>query len=378
MKWRYPLSDIDFGKEEERQALKVIRSRWLSTGPVTERFEKSFSEYLGGGEAIAVSNGTAALHLALAGLGIKEGDEVILPSLTFIATANAVLYTGATPVFADIVSEENLNISPEEIEKKVTRKTKAIMVMHYGGYPCDMKSILKVAKRCGLYVIEDAAHAPGAEYYGKKCGVIGDIGCFSFFSNKNLVTGEGGMVVTQNQTWAERIRRMRSHGMKALSWDKYRGRLSSYDVGGLGYNYRTTEIQSALGLVQLKKLDRNNKKRRRLVEVYQKEFQREGKILLPFSKFKGNPSYHLFPILVARPIDRNRLMEKLKNFGIQTSVHYPPVHLFSLYRKRFGFKLGMLPKTEGVSRREMTLPLHPRMNLREVSEIVNKLKGLME
>ena len=378
MKWRYPLSDIDFGKEEERQALKVIRSRWLSTGPVTERFEKSFSEYLGGGEAIAVSNGTAALHLALAGLGIKEGDEVILPSLTFIATANAVLYTGATPVFADIVSEENLNISPEEIEKKVTRKTKAIMVMHYGGYPCDMKSILKVAKRCGLYVIEDAAHAPGAEYYGKKCGVIGDIGCFSFFSNKNLVTGEGGMVVTQNQTWAERIRRMRSHGMKGLSWDKYRGRLSSYDVGGLGYNYRTTEIQSALGLVQLKKLDRNNKKRRRLVEVYQKEFQREGKILLPFSKFKGNPSYHFFPILVARPIDRNRLMEKLKNFGIQTSVHYPPVHLFSLYRKRFGFKLGMLPKTEGVSRREMTLPLHPRMNLREVSEIVNKLKGLME
>lgn len=378
MKWRYPLSDIDFGKEEERQVLKVIRSRWLSTGPVTERFEKSFSEYLGGGEAIAVSNGTAALHLALAGLGIKEGDEVILPSLTFIATANAVLYTGATPVFADIVSEENLNISPEEIEKKMTKKTKAIMVMHYGGYPCDMKSILKVAKRCGLYVIEDAAHAPGAEYYGKKCGVIGDIGCFSFFSNKNLVTGEGGMVVTQNQTWAERIRRMRSHGMEALSWDKYRGRLSSYDVGGLGYNYRTTEIQSALGLVQLKKLDRNNKKRRRLVEVYQKEFQKEGKISLPFSKFKGNPSYHLFPILVARPIDRNRLMEKLKNFGIQTSVHYPPVHLFSLYRKRFGFKLGMLPKTEEVSRREMTLPLHPRMNLREVSEIVNKLEGLME
>src|SRR4030043_496111 len=142
MKWRYPLSDIDFGKEEERQALKVIRSRWLSTGPVTKRFEKSFSEYLGGGEAIAVSNGTAALHLTLAGLGIKEGDEVILPSLTFIATANAVLYTEATPVFADIVSEENLNISPEEIEKKVTKKTKAIMVMHYGGYPCDMKSIL--------------------------------------------------------------------------------------------------------------------------------------------------------------------------------------------------------------------------------------------
>jgi dTDP-4-amino-4,6-dideoxygalactose transaminase len=313
----------------------------------------------------------------LAGLGIKEGDEVILPSLTFIATANAVLYTEATPVFADIVSEENLNISPEEIEKKVTKKTKAIMVMHYGGYPCDMKSILGIAKRCGLYVIEDAAHAPGAEYHGKKCGVIGDIGCFSFFSNKNLVTGEGGMVVTQNQTWAERIRRMRSHGMEALSWDKYRGHLSSYDVGGIGYNYRTTEIQSALGLVQLKKLDRNNKKRRRLVGIYQNEFQKGEKILLPFSKFKGNPSYHLFPILVSRSIDRNRLMEKLKNFGIQTSVHYPPVHLFSLYRKRFGFKLGMLPKTEEVSRREMTLPLHPRMKVEDVKWIIKRLKEAM-
>jgi dTDP-4-amino-4,6-dideoxygalactose transaminase len=378
MKWRHPLSDIDLGKEEEQAVLRILRSRWLSTGPITEKFEKSFSEYLGGGAAIAVSSGTAALHLALAGLGIKEGDEVILPSLTFIAAANAVLYTGATPVFADIVGEEDLNISPEEIEKKVTKKTRGIMVMHYGGYPCDMKSILGIAKRCGLYVIEDAAHAPGAEYHGKKCGVIGDLGCFSFFSNKNLVTGEGGMVVTQNRTWADRIRRMRSHGMKALSWDKYRGRLSSYDVEGLGYNYRTTEIQSALGLVQLKKLDRNNKKRRRLVEVYQKEFEKEGKILLPFSKFKGNPSYHLFPVLVARSIDRNRLMERLKDFGIQTSVHYPPVHLFSLYRKRFGFKSGMLPKTEEVSRREVSLPLHPRMNLREVNEIAHKLKRLVE
>ena len=165
--------------------------------------------------------------------------------------------------------------------------------------------------------------------------------------------------------------------MKALSWDKYRGRLSSYDVGGLGYNYRTTEIQSALGLVQLKKLDRNNKKRRRSVEIYQKEFQKGEKILLPFLKFKGSPSYHLFPILVARSIDRNKLMEKLKNVGIQTSVHYPPVHLFSLYRKRFGLKVGMLPKTEEVSRREMTLPLHPRMKGEDVKWIIKRVKEVI-
>ena len=167
MIWKYPLSDIDLGEEEEREVLKTLRSRWLSTGPVTEKFEKAFSEYLGGGDAIAVSSGTAALHLALACLGLGEGDEVILPSLTFIATANAVLYVGAKPIFADIGGEEDLNIASEEIEKKITEKTKAIMVMHYGGYPCEMKAILGIAKRHGLYVIEDAAHAPGAEYRGK-------------------------------------------------------------------------------------------------------------------------------------------------------------------------------------------------------------------
>ena len=168
IQWKYPLSDIDFGKEEEQGVLRVLRSRWLSTGPVTERFEKAFSEYLGGGHAIAVSNGTAALHLALAGLGIKEGDEIILPSLTFVATANAVLYVGAKPVFADIRGFDDLNISPQEIESRITPRTKAIVVMHYGGYPCDMPSIMDIAKRRGLYVVEDAAHAPGSEYRGKK------------------------------------------------------------------------------------------------------------------------------------------------------------------------------------------------------------------
>lgn len=374
MKWRYPLSDIDLGKEEEREVLKTLRSRWLSTGPVTEKFEKAFSEYLGGGDAIAVSSGTAALHLALACFGLGEGDEVILPSLTFIATANAVLYVGAKPIFADIGGEEDLNVASEEIEKKITEKTKAIMVMHYGGYPCEMKAILEIAKRHSLYVIEDAAHAPGAEYRGKKCGLVGDMGCFSFFSNKNLVTGEGGMVVTRDKARAGKVRRLRSHGMEALSWDKYRGRLSSYDIQGLGYNYRTTEIQSALGLVQLKKLDQNNRKRKGLVEIYREGLQEVNEVSIPFSKFEGNPSYHLFPILVAPSINRNRLMERLKDFGIQASVHYPPVHLFSLYRKRFGFREGMLPKTEEVSRREITLPLHPRMKAEDVKWIVKKVK----
>jgi dTDP-4-amino-4,6-dideoxygalactose transaminase len=374
VQWRYPLSDIDLGKEEERGVLRVLRSKWLSTGPVTERFEKAFSEYLGGGHAIAVSNGTAALHLALASLDLREGDEVILPSLTFVATANSVLYVGAKPVFADIAGADDLNISPREIEKKITKETKVILVMHYGGYPCDMQSILRIANRRGLYVVEDAAHAPGAEYQGKKCGILGDLGCFSFFSNKNLVTGEGGMVVTRSKELAEKVRRMRSHGMETLSWDKYRGRLSSYDIKGFGYNYRTTEIQSALGLVQLKKLDRNNKRRKKLVEIYRTELQETRGISVPFSRFKGTPSYHLFPILVAPFIDRNRVMEGLKDFGIQSSIHYPPVHLFSLYRSQFGYRKGDLPITEEMSRREITLPLHPLLDTGDVKWIAKKLR----
>jgi dTDP-4-amino-4,6-dideoxygalactose transaminase len=377
VKWRYPLSDVDLGREEEKEVLKVLRSKWLSTGPVTEKFEKVFSDYLGGGFALAVSNGTAALHLALACMNLKQGDEVILPSLTFVATANAVLYVGGKPVFADIVSTEDLNISPQDIEKKVSKRTKAILVMHYGGYPCDMEPILTQARQRHLHVIEDAAHAPGAEYHGEKCGAIGEIGCFSFFSNKNLVTGEGGMVFTRNRAFAERMRGMRSHGMKALSWDKYHGHLSSYEISDLGYNYRTTEVQSALGLVQLKKLVRNNLRRKKLVEVYRKELQGIEEITTPFSPYSDRPSYHLLPVLIDPRLDRERVMEGLRHDGIQTSIHYPPVHLFSLYRKRFGYQKRMLPKTEEVSRREVTLPLHPRMDAKDVKWIVGKLRDVI-
>jgi dTDP-4-amino-4,6-dideoxygalactose transaminase len=377
MKWQYPLSDIDLGREEEREVLKVLRSKWLSTGPVTERFEKAYSHYLGGGFAVAVSNGTAALHLALACMDLRQGDEVILPSLTFVATANAVLYVGGRPIFADIVSADDLNISPEEIEKKVSKRTKAILVMHYGGYPCDMESILAIAKQHRLHVIEDAAHAPGSEYHGEKCGTLGTMGCFSFFANKNLVTGEGGMVFTRNQAFAERVRTMRSHGMKALSWDKYRGHLSRYDIGDLGYNYRTTEIQSALGLVQLRKLNLNNQKRRKLVEAYRRELQGTEGISIPFPKYGPGPSYHLFCVLISPSIPRDKVMDGLRGHGIQTSIHYAPVHLFSLYRRQFGHKKGMLPKTEEVSRREVTLPLHPGMDGDDVRWIAKKLRGVI-
>jgi dTDP-4-amino-4,6-dideoxygalactose transaminase len=213
MKWKIPLSDIDFGPEEKAAVDGVLQSRWLTMGAITEEFEQSFASYIGAKHAIAVTNATAALHLACVTAGLGAGDEAIVPSMTFVATANAVRYTGATPVFADILGEHDLNMSYQSIEKMISGRTRAIIVMHYGGYACDMPSIMELARERGLKVIEDAAHAIGSELGGIKLGIWGDIGCFSFFSNKNMTTGEGGMLVTNHDAYSQRLQLLRSHGM---------------------------------------------------------------------------------------------------------------------------------------------------------------------
>ena len=381
MEWKIPLSDIDLGDEEIEEVTKVLRSKWLSMGPVTQRFEEEFANYLGVKHAFGVSSGTAALHIALNVLRIRKGDEVIVPSLTFVATANSVLYCGAKPVFADITSLDDFNISPNDILEKITDKTKAITVVHYGGYPCDMDAIMEIAEDYNLKVIEDAAHAPGAEFKGKKCGAIGDVGCFSFFANKNLVTGEGGMIVANDDPLAEKIRIMRSHGMTTLTWDRHKGHAHSYDVVDLGSNYRINEMASALGLVQLGKLEENNKKREKIVEEYRKQLKTISDISIPFENHKEKSSSHIFPILLSEHVFREEFIDKLKEKGIQASIHYPPIHLFTYYRKKFGFKEGMLPKTEFVGEHEVTLPLYPMMGKEEVKyivEVINILGGLNE
>ncbi len=378
MEWKVPLSDIDLGKDEIEAVTKVLRSKWLSMGPVTERFEEEFARYLGVKHAFAVSSGTAALHIAYRVLGIGPGDEVIVPSLTFVATANAVLYTGATPVFADITSLDNFNISPEDILQRITGKTKAITVVHYGGYSCDMDAIMRIAKENSLKVIEDAAHAPGAEYKGKKLGTIGDIGCFSFFANKNMVTGEGGMIVTSDDSLAERIRIIRSHGMTTLTWDRHRGHAYSYDVVELGYNYRINEIASALGLVQLKKLEHSNERRGQITKEYRRELKEIPWISIPFPNYEKKTSYHIFPILLSEDVSRESFMENLKGKGIQTSIYYPPIHLFSSYRKMFGFEEGMLPKTEFVGKHQVTLPLHPLMSEEDMHRVIQAVKEILQ
>lgn len=372
-----PLSDIDIGEEEVKAVSEVLRSKWLSMGPVTQEFEDKFSHYLGIKHSFGVSNGTAALHIANKVLGIGPGDEVITPSLTFVATANASLYCGAKPVFADISGLDNLNISPDDILEKITSKTKAITVVHYGGYPCEMDVIMEIAEDHNLKVIEDAAHAPGAEYQNKKCGTMGDVGCFSFFPNKNMITGEGGMIVTNDSDLAEKIRTIRSHSMTTLTWDRHKGHAYSYDILDLGFNYRINELASALGQIQLFKLEKNNNKRKNIVKEYIKQFNAIKDISIPFMDHEGKSSYHLFPLILSEPISRDEIMVELKKMGIQTSVHYPPIHLFSYYQKNLNINVS-LPKTELISQQGLSLPLYPTLKNEDLAYVCKSLKNSLK
>jgi dTDP-4-amino-4,6-dideoxygalactose transaminase len=356
--WRVPLADLEYGQEEEAAVLKVLHSRWLTMGAITQEFEAEFCRIVGAKHALAVSNATEALHLACLALGIGPGYEVITPSLSFVATSNAVLYTGADVRFADVIGPDELTIDPEEIARKVTPRTKAIIIMHYAGFPCRVREILAIAERFKLPLIEDAAHAPGASLDGKALGTWGAVGCFSFFSNKNLSTGEGGMLVTDRDDVAEKVRLLRSHGMTTLTYDRHHGHAYSYDVVDLGYNYRTDEIRSALGLEQLKKLAINNARRKEWTERYWQQLAACG-VGLPFQVKFGSPSYHIFPMLLPPGIDRKAFIDTLRSSGIQTSIHYPPTHRFSYYRSRYGDI--SLPRTEDISAREITLPLYPSM-----------------
>jgi dTDP-4-amino-4,6-dideoxygalactose transaminase len=372
MQWKIPLSDIDFGLEERAAVDNVLQSRWLTMGSITEEFEQAFAAYVGAKYAIAVTNATAALHLACVTAGLGAGDEAIVPSLTFVATANAVRYTGATPVFADIAGEQDLNISYHSIEKAINERTRAILVMHYGGYACDMASIMELARERGLKVIEDAAHAVGSELGGIKLGIWGDIGCFSFFSNKNMTTGEGGMIVTNDEAYSQRLHLLRSHGMTSLTWDRHKGHAWSYDVVDLGYNYRIDEIRAALGKVQLGKLAANNERRRRLTLVYRDALQElTPQVVVPFENHAGISAAHLMPVLLPAGINRQSFMESMKLQGIQTSIHYPPIHTFTAYND--GKTKYSLPITEEVVGRELTLPLYPAMSSVDVFTVVKAI-----
>ena len=371
-----PLFDLNYGHEEEEAALRVLRSKWLTMGPETEALEHEFTEYFKVKHAIAVSSCTTALHLANLAVGVKQGTEVICPSLTFVATSNSVIYAGGTPVFADITSTDDWTISPNEIEKKINKNTQAIIVMHYGGFACKMDEIIEIANRYKIPVIEDAAHAPGSMYKDRFLGAIGDISCFSFFSNKNISTGEGGVICTNNDDYANYIKKIRSHGMTSATLDRHHGHAYSYDVTDLGYNYRIDEIHAALARCQLMKLETGNERRRLAATRYKDALSKIDKIKVPFGNYCFSANYHIFPILLDKNIDRNSLMVFLRNKGIQTSIHYPPIHCFSFYQKRFGFQ--NLPLTENITQHELTLPIYADITDTQIDYVVYALINFID
>jgi len=377
MDWKVMLFDLTIDDAEIEAVTRVLQSRWLAMGQITKDFEHEFAVALGANEAVAVSSGTAALHLAALALGLGPGAEVIVPSFSFVASAAMIAMTGAQPVFADIQGEHDLTISPDEILRLITPRTRAIMVVHYGGYPADMERICAIARDHNLKVIEDAAHSPLVTTSYGMLGTLGDVGCFSLFATKNATMGEGGMLVSSHPDIIQKARALRSHCMTTSSWDKQQGRPSIYDVDGLGLNYRPTDLEAAIGRIQIQKISNDRNRRRRIAEIYRDELQNIRGLDLPFVAYQGDTAHHLFPILLPEQCDRQVLQERLHAEGIQSSVHYPPIHLFSYYRTTYGHGPGMLPLTERVAMRELSLPIHARMQEDDVWLVGRTLRRLL-
>lgn len=373
MTWKIQLSELNYDQKEAESVRNVISSEWLTMGKLSIQFEQEFQSFIGHkNQGIFVSSATAGLHLILMALGLKPGDEVILPALTFVSDANVVLQLGAKPIFCDSVSIENFNASEYSILEKVTDKTKAIIVVHFAGYPMDLEHLRKISRDKNIVLIEDCAHAPGAYLNGHTCGNMADASFFSFFSNKNLAIGEGGMVFSKDENLSQKIRSMRSHGMSAPTLDRHEGRAFSYDVENVGLNYRADEIRAALGLEQLKKLTSGNLARKRITDHYRKKLV-NSEIVIPFSQDIKNQvsAHHIMPIILPNNSDRLQVMQYMKEAGIQTSIHYPPFSSFTAFSSQV--RKGDLPISEEICRRELTLPLHPRMTMKDVDLIVGKL-----
>ncbi len=367
--WQVPLADVEISEEEIAAVTATYRSGWLSMGPRTEELESAFAEYTGADHAIAVTNCTAALHLICLAAGLGPGDEVVVPSLTFVATVNAIRYTGATPVFADVAALDRPWLSAETAEAAIGKRTRAIMNMTYGGHPGESAQLAELATERGLTLLEDAAHGLGGNLDGQHLGTFGRAGAFSFFSNKNLPVGEGGMVVTDDDQLASQVRLLRSHGMTSLTWDRHRGHASGYDVVALGFNYRIDEPRAALATARLKRLDRDNEARGAAAAGYRDQLRGVEGVLLTRGAEKGeSPAHHLFTLVLEDSIDRDAVRERMAAGGVQTSVHYPPVHRFS------SFKVDAeLPVTDEFGERALTLPLFPTITEEQIGLTVATL-----
>jgi len=381
--------------EDIEYVLDTLRSGWITTGPRTKEFEAEFAKYMGCRHAIAVNSCTAALHLALDAIGITGGDEVITSPMTFAATAEVIRYFGAKPVFVDI-EPATMNIDPEKMEQYLAMAAgrgaaapKAVIPVHYAGYPCEMDYIQKMAEQYGMKIVEDAAHALPSYFKGRRIGTIGDITCFSFYATKNITTGEGGMVTTDNDEWAERMRIMSLHGISKDAWNRYSAEGSwYYEIVAPGYKYNLTDIAASLGIVQLRKADRLWRRRAYIAEMYNAAFRDIEEIEIPLSSLSGPMdqgretlhSWHLYVIrlnLDRLSIDRGRFIEELRERGIGTSVHFIPLHIHPYYRNTYGYKPGDFPVAYETYRRIVSLPIYPRMTDSDIERVIDAVSSVV-
>ncbi len=374
-----PFCRPDITEDEIAEVVDTIRSGWLTTGPKTQLFEERFREYVGSKHAVAVSSCTAGLHLMLMAAGIGEGDEVITTPLTFCATVNTILLQRAKPVLADICLDD-YNIDPEQVESKVTPRTKAIMAVHYGGQPCRMDELATIARKHNLLLLEDAAHATGASYRGKMIGTVGDAAAFSFYVIKNMTTGEGGMVATNNDEIEDKVRLLRLHGMSHDAWKRYDAKGSwYYEVLACGLNYKMTDVQSSLGLHQLARLDGFIERRTEIVEDYKRRLGHLPELVLPKARPEVHHAWHLFPVWVqaSSGIGRDALIEELKAKGIGTSVHFIPIHYHPYYQQTLGVKPGDFPNTDKLFAGLLSLPLFPKMTNEDVARVSDAVEEII-
>lgn len=367
MAYRIPLFNLNFDEREAQAAYDTIKSGWISTGPRNAELEQMFKDMWNVKHAVSMNNCTNALHVCCMVCGFGPGDEVICPSLTFAASCNCIRYVGATPVFADIVGPEHINIDPADIERRITPRTKGIIVVHLAGYPARMDEIMAIARKHDLKVIEDACHGPLSEYKGRKLGTIGDCAAFSFFSNKNISTGEGGMFITNDDEMERKARLIRSHGMSTMSYQRASGHATEYDITCLGYNFRMDDIRAAIAIEQLKKLPGDLETRSKVRRRYEENLRGIERVTVPFIGCGEFTSNYIFPIVIkdSTKEKRNALREYIHARGIQTSVHYPAAHLFSTYRELE----AVLPQTEYVTNNEVTLPMYAALTMEQVDEI---------
>ena len=366
--------------EEISAVVETLRSGWLTTGQKVRQFEEHFAAQVGAEYAVATNSCTAALHVALEALGVQEGDEIIVPTMTFAATAEVVAYFKATPVLLDC-DPFTLNLDVAALSGKITRRTKAVIPVHIAGLPCDMQGILAAASSHGLAVVEDAAHAFPSSYRGQPIGSVGDITCFSFYATKTLTTGEGGMATTNNQAWAERMRRMTLHGITKDAWKRYSDSGSwYYEIGAPGYKYNLTDIAAAIGIEQLRKCQRLLEARRRIAAAYECGFADLPELRLPSAGAEAEHSWHLYVIqleLNRLRITRNDFIQALKKYGVGASVHFIPLHLHPYYRTRYGFTPDDFPIASSVFERIMSLPIYPRMTETDIEHVIESVRTIV-